>query len=323
MDASAGQRIWWQAVQVGRHAAAERCDVLFAPGGTLVTSFHPAVTMSRNMLLFDEAERRRYGISLRRAKLVLLRRVHCTALRRADGIIFLSGPVRSRILSDVGPLTGIDTIISHGVSRRFRTLPRTQRPIRDYSDAKPFPLLYVSTIDLYKHHPVVLSAVASLRNNGIPIELRICGPAYGPALRSLEQAIQATDPRRQFVKIENEASQKNLASLYRSADAFVFASSCEMMPNILLEAMAAGLPIACSDRDPMPSILQDGGLYFDPEDLTSTVKALRNLTADHDARSRLSEKAFLRAEDYTWEQCATRTYDFLARIAKSHGASRE
>ena len=40
---------------------------------------------------------------------------------------------------------------------------------------------------------------------------------------------------------------------------FIFASSCENMPITLIEGMASGLPIACSDRGPMPEVLQDGG----------------------------------------------------------------
>ena len=35
------------------------------------------------------------------------------------------------------------------------------------------------------------------------------------------------------------------------------------MPNTLVEAMASGLPIACSDRGPMPEVLGDGGVLFD------------------------------------------------------------
>ena len=57
----------------------------------------------------------------------------------------------------------------------------------------------------------------------------------------------------------------DLHQKYLDADLGLFASSCENMPNILLETMGAGLPIACSNRQPMPEILKNGGEYFDPE----------------------------------------------------------
>ena len=45
----------------------------------------------------------------------------------------------------------------------------------------------------------------------------------------------------------------------------IFASSCESSSCVLIENMASGLPIACSNRGPMPEVLKDGGVYFDPE----------------------------------------------------------
>ena len=60
-------------------------------------------------------------------------------------------------------------------------------------------------------------------------------------------------------------------AVLKRAHLFVFASSCENMPNTLVEAMASGLPIACSDRGPMPEILRDGGTYFDPENEVTIV----------------------------------------------------
>ena len=59
---------------------------------------------------------------------------------------------------------------------------------------------------------------------------------------------------------------------------FIFASSCENMPITLIEGMASGLPIACSDRGPMPEVLQDGGVYFNPEDCKSIVFAIEKLS---------------------------------------------
>ena len=62
---------------------------------------------------------------------------------------------------------------------------------------------------------------------------------------------------------------------YMSSDAFVFASSCENLPNILIEAMASGMPIICSSLGPMPEVLGEQGLYFDPfepETLKSGIK---------------------------------------------------
>ena len=111
------------------------------------------------------------------------------------------------------------------------------------------------------------------------------------------------------------AAHADLVRLYHDADAFVFASSCENMPNILLEAMAAGLPIASSNRGPMPEILGDAGVLFDPESVDDVEVALATLVNDHDSRTRWASDAYERASQYSWSQCADATFRFLAEVS--------
>ena len=87
----------------------------------------------------------------------------------------------------------------------------------------------------------------------------------------------------------------------------------------LMEAMASGLPIACSDRGPMSEVLGDAGIYFNPENPTDIARALRQLVNSPELRAHCAAKAGEKAETYTWESCAQRTMAFLADIAS--GAS--
>ncbi len=104
---------------------------------------------------------------------------------------------------------------------------------------------------------------------------------------------------------------------YEEADVCVFASSCENMPNILLEGMASGLPIACSRRGPMPEVLGDAGMYFDPESAVDIARALRELIDSPALRTRLAQASFDRAQVYSWTRCASETFDFLAKLTAS------
>ena len=108
-----------------------------------------------------------------------------------------------------------------------------------------------------------------------------------------------------------------LHELLRAADLFVFASSCENMPNVLLEGMAAGLPIACSNRGPMPEVLGDTGVHFDPERPDEIASALRRLAEDDALRRRLAAAASERARQFSWERCARETLAFVAQTAKA------
>jgi glycosyltransferase involved in cell wall biosynthesis len=183
----------------------------------------------------------------------------------------------------------------------------------------PFRLLYISIVDLYKHQWNVVEAVAGLRRSGAPVALDLVGPAYPPALRRLRKTMVRFDPKEAFVRYIGPVPYAELAERYGGADAFVFASSCENMPNILLEAMAAGLPIACSSRGPMPEVLGDAGLYFDPESPDGIEETLGKLLERTELRTELARNAHERAKRYSWERCAGETFSFIAEVCGNEG----
>jgi glycosyltransferase involved in cell wall biosynthesis len=310
LDRGLPWRLLWQRTALA--AAARDVDVLFVPGGSYGGRFHPFVTMSRSLLPFMPGERSRYGASRMRVKLEILRAAQARTCRRADGVIFLNAYARDAVTDVTGPLRGRTAIIPHGVGDALRRAPRPQRPAASYDAERPFRLLYVSTVDLYKHQWHVATAVARLRADGLPIALELVGDAYAPALARLRATLAAVDPGGRVVQYTGPAPRAALAAKYHDADAFVFASSCENMPNILLEAMAAGLPIASADRGPMPSVLDGAGLTFDPEAPSSIADAVRRLFLDAEARTALAARAHARAASYSWTRCADDTFAFLA-----------
>jgi glycosyltransferase involved in cell wall biosynthesis len=315
LDAALPRRLWWQTVELAA-AARRTCDVLFVPGGSYAGAFRPFVTMSRSLLPFERGERARYGVSPMRLKLSILERAMCATLRRADGVIFLNDYAQRAIIERTGALSGRTTIVPHGVDEHFRVRPRTQRPIEDYDADRPFRLLYVSIIDVYKHQWVIAEAVARLRARGLPVVIDFVGPSYAPALRRFEETRARLDPAGKFLRLNGAVRHGELPRVYAAADAFVFASSCENMPNIVLEAMASGLPIASSNRGPMPEMLGDTGILFDPENVGEAEAALHRLVTDASGRERWAQSAYDAALAYSWTRCAAETYSFLAEIAK-------
>jgi len=301
-------RVAWQRHRLST-LARESCDVLFVPGGTYGGDFHPYVTMSQNMLPFDLRESARYGVSWMMIRLLLLRVAQRRSFNRADGMAYLNDYARSRIGS--GRRTAV---IAHGISERFFRQPKPQRAIGDYSFDHPFTILYTSIVDVYKHQWNVAEAVLRLRAEGLPVRLMLAGGAYPPSMKRLERVV-ARD-RETAITLLGEVPHADIVRLYHEADAFVFASTCENMPNILLEAMAAGLPIACSSKPPMPQLLGNDGIYFDPLRVDDIGRALRELIADPQSRAQLAAGAFEHARAYSWERCARETFAFLASVAE-------
>lgn len=318
LDGPLPARIYWQQAKLTGSAAS--CDLLFVPGGTYAGSFRPFVAMSQNLLPFDEAAASLYGWSWTRARLAILRRSQSATFRAASGVIFLTGAARAAVLRSTGELPGRTTVIPHGVSPGCGRAEVAQRPVSAFSPERPFRWLYVSTVDVYKHQDVVAEAVARLRAEGRPVALDLVGPAYGPALRELQRVLERTDPDSRFIRYHGAVPRSQVADCYGAADGFVFASSCETFGIVLLDAMAAGLPVAASRNGVTRDVLGEAGAYFEPRDPDSMADVLRALLESPERRTELAARARERARGYTWEGCARRTMAFLAEVGRSHAA---
>ena len=80
----------------------------------------------------------------------------------------------------------------------------------------------------------------------------------------------------------------------------------------VLEALAAGIPTACSDIPVLREVAGDSALFFDPLDEDTIATALERVTTDSATRGRLAEAGAARARGFTWERTALSTLGALA-----------
>ncbi|MBD3814017.1 MAG: glycosyltransferase, partial [Betaproteobacteria bacterium] len=133
-------------------------------------------------------------------------------------------------------------------------------------------------------------------------------------------AVARHDPQGEFVTLAPFVPHAEIPELLARAEMFLFASSCESMPVTLLEGMAVGLPIACSERGPMPDILQDAGVYFNPESPVSIANAVGALACKPVESNAYAVRAKAIAQCFSWQRCADQTFDFLlSTLERSHG----
>ena len=141
--------------------------------------------------------------------------------------------------------------------------------------------------------------------------LRLIGGGKGKPYKILKDKIDIVDPAGEYIFDEGFISNDNLGPFFKKANIFIFASSCENMPNTLIEAMSSGIPILCSDRGPMPEVLKDGGLYFDPESVHSIENSIKIFINDENLRNKTAIISKKLSEKYSWERCAQETWAFL------------
>lgn len=311
LEKSLPHQIWWQLRRLPGELRDCGCDILFASDASTCSSFAPMVAFSQDALSYEPGIMQTFGLTKARLRLIAIKILQNRALRHACGVIFLTRYAAQLIQTSTGKL-GRVAVIAHGIDNIFRQRP-ARKPWPDGS--VPIRCVYVSNAAMYKNQWVVIRAVKKLRDRGYNIELCLAGGGRGPATKLVEDAIAVADPEGLFVRCLGFVEHDNLPDLLASSDIFLFASSCETISITLLEGMAAGMPIACSNKGPMPEVLQDGGVYFEPTDADSIAAALERIIVDADLRVTIADRASTRSSDFSWDRCSAETWQFLRDCA--------
>ncbi|MFL0658159.1 glycosyltransferase family 4 protein [Cylindrospermopsis raciborskii UAM/DH-MRr] len=306
LNQSLVSQIWWQATKLTKEIKLANCDILFTTDASTLCSFSPMVVLSQDMLSYESGVMLRFkGYSLLRLIAILL--IQNLAFRRAQGVIFLTKYAGEVIQRSCGSLKSV-SYIPHGVGNSFK---HTQPSSLWTDNDRQIRCLYVSNTAPYKNQWIVVQAIEILRSRGYDLVLNLIGGGSGKEQKRLDKQILTSDPNGEFVRQLGFVPHQDLPSHLANTDLFIFASSCENMPNTLVEAMAVGLPIACSNRGPMPEILSEGGVYFNPEDPQSIADAVEEIVKNPYLRRQIANRAKQRSEEFSWSRCATETWSFI------------
>lgn len=99
-------------------------------------------------------------------------------------------------------------------------------------------------------------------------------------------------------------AEKDVAGLYRGAEALIFPSLYEGFGLPPLEAMACGCPVGASNVGAVAEVCGDAALLFDPEDVEAIADAITRVTTDEPLRAELTAAGTERAAEFTWQKTA-------------------
>lgn len=311
LERSLIRQIFWQAINLETEAKDVGCDILFTTDASTFCRFKPMVVLSQDMLSYEPGVLKHYFFGRAWLRLVAILLLQNHAFRRSTGVIFLTRYAGEIIQRSCGSLKRI-TYIPHGIDSAFKEIKLINRwPERG---ERPVQCVYVSNADMYKHQWVVIEALALLRDRGYQVELKLIGGGEGRGQALIQDALNKYDPDGVVIEQLPFIKHELLPEMLAQADIFVFASSCENMPISLIEAMAVGLPIACSDRGPMPEVLGDAGNYFNPEDSVSIARAIEEMILFPEVRSACSRHAKALSQEYSWRRCSSETFAFISKV---------
>ncbi len=314
LERSLLRQLFWQANCLSHEAKTAGCDIIFSTDASTVCRFKPMVVLSQDLLSYEPGMMRHYGFGFARLRLLAILAIQNLAFKRAAGVIFLTHYSAKLIQKSCGILNNY-IIIPHGVDSIFKK--SKQKKEWTSTTCNPIRCLYVSSADMYKNQWCVVEAFSILSSRGYKVKLTLVGGGSGPAYKKVEESILKFDPSGVLVEQKDFLLHTSLAEVYDSADLFVFASSCENMPVTLIEAMASGLPIACSARGPMPEVLVNGGVYFDPVKPISIANAIEKIIHSSMIRASISEQAYALSKQYSWARCADETLAYILNVLRT------
>ena len=297
----------------------KECDILFSITGDYTGNFKPYVGMSQNMMLYEREFWREIKSFKERGKFYFNFKRQQKCFNNAEGIIFLSNYAKKYITKVLDLKNKTSTIIHHGISNKFISNKSVIKNLKSYSEKSPFRFLYISTVHVYKNQWNVVEAVSKLRIKGYPVQLTLIGDIiYKPSGNLLNNTIKKVDPNHKFIDHILSVPHNKISEFYRNHDGIIFASSCENMPNILLESMGAGKPIACSDKSPMDEFLKDGGIYFNARSVNSILNSLEKMLKTLKSFENLNHQNKEELKKYTWDNTSKETVNFIIDTLKRY-----
>jgi glycosyltransferase involved in cell wall biosynthesis len=184
------------------------------------------------MLPFELKEAFRFNSLFTKLKFITIRISQIITFKNSNGTIFLSNYAKTKI-SDIVRFKNYE-IIPHGIDFNWFTPPKEQLLFSNYNQNNKFNLTYVSAITAYKHQWNVALAVISLFDEGFPISLNLIGPHDKQGLAKLNDVLNKFPSSKFCINYLGNIEHNNLPIYYKKADAFIYASSCENMPIILM-----------------------------------------------------------------------------------------
>jgi glycosyltransferase involved in cell wall biosynthesis len=233
------------------------------------------------------------------------------AVRRSHRVIVDSHSTQRDLVELLGtPAERIDVVpLGIGTVRRCEPLAERELRMRLELGERRIAL----SLSAKRPHKNLVALIGALAR--IPAERRplLVLPGY-PTPHEAELREQARAAGVQGdVRFLGWLAGEEFEGLWQVADAFVYPSLYEGFGLPVLEAMARGVPVACSDASSLPEVVGDAALLFDPRDEAAIAAALERLLSDPTEAGRLRARGLERVRQFTWERAAHLTLESYRR----------
>jgi glycosyltransferase involved in cell wall biosynthesis len=291
-------RIIWEQLALPLECSRYRLDVLFNPGFTA-----PFFCPCPQVTTFHDLQHKRHPEYFRWFDLPFWNLFLRMAVNRSRALIAVSEATGRDLVEFYPSSEDRVSVVHHGVDQAFFELNR--------SVIEPY-LLCVSTLHPHKNLERLIRTFEKWTG---PEKLVLAG-MRGFRTPAIEKLI-ADHGMGGRVELKGWVPRKDLMELYARALAFIYPSTFEGFGMPVLEAMAAGVPVACSGIAPLKEVAGGGALFFDPLEDADVANAIERVLTEEKLRTELGEAGRARARGFHWESSARATLNILLSSVRS------
>lgn len=210
---------------------------------------------------------------------------------------------------NIGP-GSITSIPLAGAQHFYR---RSQEEIKTALSSLALPdrfLLFVGSLEPRKNLPLLMEAVRTAKST---LPLVIAGWEGWGSKEWLQHVRGSSLAARVF--LTGYTNDEKLACLYSAAAALVYPSLYEGFGLPVLEAMACGCPVICSNTSSLPEVAGDAAILIDPASKEELARAINLLVGDNEIRKTCIRRGLARSSQFTWQRCAEKTLEVFRSVA--------
>jgi len=301
--------IFWRLFFLYAELKKNNCDIFFSVDGLALRKFKKTIILFQNLLPFCNHEIIKYGFSYHTFKLILLRYLYYISNKKSDGVIYLSSYSKFKIQNQIGKANK-SIIIPHGVSNDFYTIKKNKS-----SNKKKINIIYISSIDLYKHQWNVVEAVHLLTKENYCVKLHLVGPINNKTAKNLlyKSLNELNSFKKNTAIFYGELKKRQIIKLLRKMDCFIYASSCETFGITLLEGIASKLPVLSSNLSGLKNFFVNNKdvYYFNPTNVISIYKSIKKYILDrHNSTIKIKKKM----NKFSWRLICEKNIKFISYI---------
>jgi len=244
----------------------------------------------------------------------IFRKIYPRSLRAAKMIFAISEWTKGEIIRVYGTPPGKIQVVPCGVEEDFAPDPQAAEKAAARWSLAPGYILAVGTAHPRKNIATLLQAYARIAVSERP-PLVLIGPA-GATSSPLQKQAEELGLSGQIHWL-GYVTRADLPALYSGAGAFVMPSLQEGFGMPVLEAMACGAPVVCSNTTALPEVAGEAGLLVDPTRPEIWSEVLRKVLADKSLAQDLRERGLQRARQFTWERAGRVALNYLREACAS------